>query len=165
MSETEKRKWERPWRAARQGRNDSDPARPAGWWTQADIDYARDFVARQRANGMLDAPTPPDRALHARPPSPEGEGEQDSLTRHGRTCCGHPRLEDHPKKDVDGRDRPGHDENKEPAPVERAVERSVERPWIPAAVRAQMPVIDPMFTVKRVKEDGSADPHHGYRWI
>jgi hypothetical protein len=153
MSETEKRKWERPWRAARQGRNDSDPARPAGWWTQADIDYARDFVARQRANGMLDAPTPPDRALHARPPSPEGEGEE-KFTPHDSST--------HESLGVASRVNPTCDA---PPATPLPAPAPVERPWIPAAVRAQMPVIDPMFTVKRVKEDGSADPHHGYRWI
>ena len=34
-----------------------------------------------------------------------------SLTRHARTCCGHPRLQSRSTTDgVDGRDEPGHDE-------------------------------------------------------
>jgi hypothetical protein len=34
-------------------------------------------------------------------------------TRHARACPGHPRLyERHGKKDVDGRDKPGHDEKR-----------------------------------------------------
>src|SRR6185312_90745 len=32
------------------------------------------------------------------------------LTRHARPCAGHPRLGYRAKKDVDGRDKPGHDE-------------------------------------------------------
>jgi hypothetical protein len=140
MSERNKQlRGRRPWRGARRGRDDSGQARPAGWWTQADIDYARDFLARQRAA----TPTPPG-GLRP-PPSPEGEGKEKSS------------LHDSPAQDAP----PAF-----PAPVERTVERPIERPWIPAAVRAQMPVIDPMFTVKRVKEDGApVDPHHGYRWI
>ncbi len=41
--------------------HDSGPARPAGWWTQADIDYARDFLARQSGApaGCLMRQTPP----------------------------------------------------------------------------------------------------------
>jgi hypothetical protein len=120
---------------------DSGEKRPAGWWTQADIDYARDFVARQRTAGMLDAPTPPGRALHARPPSPDGEGEE-KTSLHDSVAV---------KKGVDGRDKPGHDENKECAPP--APPAPVERPWIPAAVRAQMGHIDPRFPVPRIIEE------------
>jgi hypothetical protein len=48
----------------------------------------------------------PARAVH-------DKAHEDSLIRHGRTCCGHPRLGRHSKEDVDGRDEPGHDENRE----------------------------------------------------
>src|SRR5690348_492495 len=40
-------------------------------------------------------------------------GESDGMTvasRHARPCAGHPRLGHYNMKDVDGRDKPGHDE-------------------------------------------------------
>jgi hypothetical protein len=38
--------------------------------------------------------------------------------RHGRACPGHPRLGRKIKKDVDARDKPGHDELSYPVPVQ-----------------------------------------------
>ena len=81
------------------------------------------------------AQTPPGRSFHSRPPSPEGEGKEESLPHHAPALPASP----------------------------------VVRPWIPAAIRAHMPTIDPMFTVERIIEDGRPDdpfdPHPGYRWI
>ncbi len=46
-------------------------------------------------------------------PVNENEAHEDSLIRHARPCAGHPRLSFHGEQDVDGRNKCGHDENKE----------------------------------------------------
>ncbi|MBZ0148215.1 MAG: hypothetical protein K8F62_11840, partial [Pseudorhodoplanes sp.] len=69
------------------------------------------------AGGALDVPTPPGHSFHSRPPSPGGEGEEKDSTPHAsRPSAASP-----------------------PAASPSAPERApVVRPWIPAAVRAQM---------------------------
>jgi hypothetical protein len=84
----------------------------------------------------LDVPTPP--ALRVE------DARKDSLIRHARPCAGHPRLSLGGTQDVDGRDKPGHDENSE------------------CAIAAQPQRVEPRdHDVERIV----SDPHPGYRWI
>ena len=89
------------------------------------------------AGGALDVPTPPGRSFHSRPP--EGEGEEKSSPHKGPAS----------------------------APASAAVPQlrpPVERPWIPAAIRAQMDNIDPsFFKVERIIETDWPDEHSSRR--
>ena len=83
------------------------------------------------------AQTPPGRSFHSRPP--EGEGEEKSSPHKGPAS----------------------------APASAAVPQlrpPVERPWIPAAIRAQMDNIDPsFFKVERIIETDWPDEHSSRR--
>ena len=58
-----------------------------------------------------------------------------TFRRHARPCAGHPRFLDEQMQDVDGRDKPGHDE---------------------LMMRMAMPVVVPMIMIMRVAFDIAA---------
>src|SRR5712672_2889442 len=91
-----------------------------------------------------------------------------SATRHARACRGHPRLRTRREKDVDGRDKPGHDDVDRSRAVSRSTPRSYRIPlsYGPGLVQRQIvPQRHPIVVARRRNRNESL-PHvvaHGLR--
>ena len=93
---------------SRLNRDGADRAIAVHPWTYAVLAAAEDF--RRASDGLFDVAIAPH--LQSRGLLP---GDAPSLLRHARTCSGHPRRADRAngctlRTDVDGRNKPGHDE-------------------------------------------------------